>query len=180
MSWSNGDPLAGGGGIGSDGDLMAATGGKQQDDPLAVAQNGGVSSSDEGDMDGDGEDLDDDMMDRISSSPSIEDGASYNHTPYSSVAWPRRLPSLSPHLQSRSLIKQSFFPSVNHFTPALFPRHTNLHLHHADRSHHHRPLPDPNREQTDQSSETNDTVHTRRNRAMANSTCMRRGGLLLG
>lgn len=43
------------------------------EDPLAVAQNGGVSSSDEGDLDGD--DLDDDMMDRISSSPSIEDGA---------------------------------------------------------------------------------------------------------
>ncbi|KAF4119753.1 SH3 [Geosmithia morbida] len=41
------------------------------EDALAVAQNGGISSSDEGDTDGD--DLDDDMLDRISSSPSIED-----------------------------------------------------------------------------------------------------------
>ena len=48
---------------------------EQHEDSLAVAQNGGISSSDEGDLDGD--DLDDDMMDRISSSPSIEDGA-YN------------------------------------------------------------------------------------------------------
>lgn len=44
-----------------------------QEDALAIAQNGGVSSSDEGDLDGDGDDLDDDMMDKISSSPSIED-----------------------------------------------------------------------------------------------------------
>ncbi|KAG8673254.1 hypothetical protein FPOAC1_006565 [Fusarium poae] len=43
-----------------------------QDDALAVAQNGGMSSSDEGELDGD-DDLDDDMMDKISSSPSIED-----------------------------------------------------------------------------------------------------------
>jgi hypothetical protein len=45
---------------------------EHQEDALAIAQNGGVSSSDEGDMD-DSEDMDDDMMDRISSSPSIED-----------------------------------------------------------------------------------------------------------
>ncbi|KAG5745692.1 hypothetical protein H9Q69_000921 [Fusarium xylarioides] len=43
-----------------------------QEDALAIAQNGGVSSSDEGELDGD-DDLDDDMMDKISSSPSIED-----------------------------------------------------------------------------------------------------------
>jgi hypothetical protein len=43
-----------------------------QEDALAAAQNGGVSSSDEGELDGD-DDLDDDMMDKISSSPSIED-----------------------------------------------------------------------------------------------------------
>ncbi|KAG5977536.1 hypothetical protein E4U55_006694 [Claviceps digitariae] len=46
---------------------------KQQDD-LAIAQNGGVSSADEDDMDGEsGSDMDDDLMDKISSSPSIED-----------------------------------------------------------------------------------------------------------
>lgn len=60
------------------------------EDALAVAQNGGVSSSDEGELDGD-DDLDDDMMDKISSSPSIEDGGCY---PVAPVAWPRRVSSL--------------------------------------------------------------------------------------
>ncbi len=49
-----------------------------QQDALAIAQNGGVSATDvdDGDLDGDAEvDMDDDMMDKISSSPSIEDGA---------------------------------------------------------------------------------------------------------
>ncbi|KAH7140742.1 hypothetical protein EDB81DRAFT_900164 [Dactylonectria macrodidyma] len=64
-----------------------------QEDALAVAQNGGISSSDEGDLDGDADDLDDDMMDKISSSPSIEDGGCCPVvTP---VAWPRRVSSLS-------------------------------------------------------------------------------------
>lgn len=52
---------------------------RQQDD-LAVAQNGGLISQDnteDGDLDGDEGDLDDDdMMDKISSSPSIDDGGS--------------------------------------------------------------------------------------------------------
>ncbi|KAI9158946.1 Tip elongation aberrant protein Tea4 [Paramyrothecium foliicola] len=52
---------------------------KDEEDALAIAQNGGVSSSDEGDMDGDG-DMDDDMMDKISSSPSIEDVARKSRT----------------------------------------------------------------------------------------------------
>ncbi|KAH6893395.1 hypothetical protein B0T10DRAFT_527806 [Thelonectria olida] len=65
-----------------------------QEDALAIAQNGGISSSDEGDLDGDADDLDDDMMDKISSSPSIEDGGCCPViTP---VAWPRRVSSL-PH-----------------------------------------------------------------------------------
>ncbi|KAG5928541.1 hypothetical protein E4U42_000458 [Claviceps africana] len=66
---------------------------KQQDD-LAIAQNGGVSSADEDDMDCEsGSDMDDDLMDKISSSPSIEDGALYPAlTP---VAWPRRESSLT-------------------------------------------------------------------------------------
>ncbi|KAH6976116.1 hypothetical protein BKA56DRAFT_674616 [Ilyonectria sp. MPI-CAGE-AT-0026] len=64
-----------------------------QEDALAIAQNGGISSSDEGDLDGDADDLDDDMMDKISSSPSIEDGGCCPVvTP---VAWPRRVSSLS-------------------------------------------------------------------------------------
>ncbi|KAK0711309.1 hypothetical protein B0H67DRAFT_284415 [Lasiosphaeris hirsuta] len=48
-----------------------------QQDALAIAQNGGVSGvdADDGDLDGETEvDMDDDMMDKISSSPSIEDG----------------------------------------------------------------------------------------------------------
>ncbi|KAL3602386.1 protein phosphatase regulator [Fusarium poae] len=61
-----------------------------QDDALAVAQNGGMSSSDEGELDGD-DDLDDDMMDKISSSPSIEDGGC---NPVAPGAWPRRVSSL--------------------------------------------------------------------------------------
>ncbi|KAI8282341.1 Tip elongation aberrant protein Tea4 [Colletotrichum sp. SAR11_57] len=48
---------------------------KKQQDALAIAQNGGTSgNSDDGDMDDTDESLDDDMMDKISSSPSIEDG----------------------------------------------------------------------------------------------------------
>ena len=53
---------------------MAA--GQHQQDPLAIAQNGG-QEADDADMDGDADDgMDDDMMDKISSSPSIEDGGS--------------------------------------------------------------------------------------------------------
>ncbi|KAK3333952.1 hypothetical protein B0T19DRAFT_440658 [Cercophora scortea] len=51
-----------------------------QQDALAVAQNGGLGvhqADDDTDMDGETEvDMDDDMMDKISSSPSIEDGGS--------------------------------------------------------------------------------------------------------
>lgn len=58
---------------------------RQQQDSLAIAQNGGVSSE-EADLEAEADDLDDDMMDRISSSPSIEDGGytssmSTRHTP---------------------------------------------------------------------------------------------------
>ncbi|RYP09525.1 hypothetical protein DL764_001210 [Monosporascus ibericus] len=60
----------------------------QQHDALA-AQNGGAVS-DDGDVGAEGdEDLDDDMMDKISSSPSIEDGG-YTLPP----PWPRRVDSL--------------------------------------------------------------------------------------
>ncbi|KAF5024902.1 hypothetical protein F66182_3024 [Fusarium sp. NRRL 66182] len=69
------------------------------EDALAVAQNGGVSSSDEGELDGD-DDLDDDMMDKISSSPSIEDGGCRPVT--APAAWPRRVSSLPSSIRSSS------------------------------------------------------------------------------
>ena len=74
---------------------------RQQQDNLAVAQNGGTSGSAGEDADGEGDDGmddDDDMMDKISSSPSIDDGG------YSlPLLWPRRLDSLS-----RSPMSSSF------------------------------------------------------------------------
>jgi hypothetical protein len=69
-----------------------------QEDALAIAQNGGMSSSDEGELDGD-DDLDDDMMDKISSSPSIEDGGC---NPVAPGAWPRRVSSLPSSIGSSS------------------------------------------------------------------------------
>ncbi|KAK4146174.1 uncharacterized protein C8A04DRAFT_35162 [Dichotomopilus funicola] len=69
------DPAIGGPRNGA-GDTMRS--GTQQD-ALAVAQNGGHAGQevDDGDIEGDADvDLDDDMMDKISSSPSIEDGGS--------------------------------------------------------------------------------------------------------
>ena len=65
----------------------------QPRDTLAIAQNGG-SDIDDGDLSGDGDDsMDDDMMDKISSSPSIEDGG---FAPSSIFLWPRRTDSLYP------------------------------------------------------------------------------------
>lgn len=66
----------------------------QARDTLAIAQNGGGSGTDvdDSDLSGDGDDgMDDDMMDKISSSPSIEDGASPSSP---APVWPRRLDSL--------------------------------------------------------------------------------------
>jgi hypothetical protein len=48
--------------------------GSHQQDALAIAQNGGGHDIAEEDLDDAGDDMDDDMMDKISSSPSIEDG----------------------------------------------------------------------------------------------------------
>jgi hypothetical protein len=63
----------------------------QQHDALAIAQNGGVSGhpDDEADIDPNEEDSDDDMMDKISSSPSIEDGGCTLPP-----VWPARIDSL--------------------------------------------------------------------------------------
>lgn len=57
---------------------------RAQQDDLAVAQNGGLVSqdiTDDGELDGEESDLDDDMMDKISSSPSIDDGGSFCQLP---------------------------------------------------------------------------------------------------
>lgn len=61
-----------------------------QQDALAIAQNGGVHN--DSDMDMDDDDLDDDMNGGISSSPSIEDGMSPSRDP--PPCWPRRVSSL--------------------------------------------------------------------------------------
>ena len=85
--------------LGSDGGyLNQAMDAYRQHEQGAVAaahDAGGGSSSDE-DLDEDTE-LDDDMMDKISSSPSIEDGAFCYSRPATApipVAWPRRVSSL--------------------------------------------------------------------------------------
>ena len=52
-----------------------------QQDALAIAQNGG-QEADDADLDAENEaDMDDDMMDKVSSSPSIEDGGSPSALP---------------------------------------------------------------------------------------------------
>ncbi|CAJ0550681.1 Ff.00g106110.m01.CDS01 [Fusarium sp. VM40] len=94
-----------------------------QEDALAASQNGGISSSDEGELDGD-DDLDDDMMDKISSSPSIEDGGCYPVT--APMAWPRRVSSLptsqrssSPSISGSSVTRVcSPYPEPLKFTPS--------------------------------------------------------------
>lgn len=81
---------------GSDQDDMAAN--AQQDD-LAVAQNGGLVSqdhTDDGDLDVEESDLDDDMMDKISSSPSIDDGGSFCQLPSFDSARQDASPGSSP------------------------------------------------------------------------------------
>ncbi|KAK5664301.1 hypothetical protein OQA88_519 [Cercophora sp. LCS_1] len=69
-------------GTGTGTNRMQTTG--PQQDALAIAQNGGLSGqeADDGELDGETEvDMDDDMMDKISSSPSIEDGGSSSTLP---------------------------------------------------------------------------------------------------
>lgn len=76
---------------------------RQHEQETLAAHDAGGSSSDEEPLDGDDAELDDDLMDKISSSPSIEDGACYPRleaTP-DPVAWPRRGSSL-PYSSSSS------------------------------------------------------------------------------
>lgn len=81
-----------------------------QQDSLAVAQNGGLVSqdaTDEGDMDGEESDLDDDMMDKISSSPSIDDGGSSRQLPSSDSLQPDASPGSSPASPCFSEVRSS-------------------------------------------------------------------------
>ncbi|TGO43450.1 hypothetical protein BHYA_0001g00810 [Botrytis hyacinthi] len=98
----------------------AAMNGNHQQDDLAIAQNGGLSGSggEDGDMaDAEGDDsMDDDMMDKISSSPSIDDGG------YSlPKIWPSRSDSLS--RASSSSFSQACGESSSPFVepPTFFP-----------------------------------------------------------
>ncbi|KAF7930317.1 uncharacterized protein EAE98_004718 [Botrytis deweyae] len=98
----------------------AAMNGNNQQDDLAIAQNGGLSGSggEDGDMaDAEGDDsMDDDMMDKISSSPSIDDGG------YSlPKIWPSRSDSLS--RASSSSFSQACGESSSPFVepPTFFP-----------------------------------------------------------
>ncbi|KAI0024897.1 hypothetical protein F4780DRAFT_723482 [Xylariomycetidae sp. FL0641] len=110
----------------------------QQQDSLAVAQNGGASA-DEADIDGDDDGLDDDMMDRISSSPSIEDGVYTLQSP-----WPQRVESLAKPQVQRGLESSRLAPSGGSWSldfPCLQSQQVSkasaadtLHCH-----HHHSP-----------------------------------------
>ena len=84
-----------------------------QQDALAIAQNGGLATSEE-DMDGDADDgMDDDMMDKISSSPSIEDGGCTR-------AWPPRVDSLRPSPAAcNSPVPLEFFEDARSSSPYL-------------------------------------------------------------
>lgn len=86
-------------GAGSDrgGDSLLTGANLQQQDSLANSQNGrqvGSITEDSDMADGEGDDMDDDMMDKISSSPSIDDGGCSLPKPRT---WPARIDSLGQH-----------------------------------------------------------------------------------
>ncbi|OLN82719.1 Tip elongation aberrant protein Tea4 [Colletotrichum chlorophyti] len=132
LSWTNADDddisdsddLAGEASRKPNGGAMDDAGKKQQQDALAAAQNGGASiNSDDGDMDDTDESLDDDMMDKISSSPSIEDGGYPSITPPPS--WPRRVDSL-PVMRNRASSVSPAFSEARSSSPyPELDRHTN-------------------------------------------------------
>lgn len=100
--------------------ITSALEGDNQQDELAIAQNGGLAGSgrEDGDLaDGEADDsMDDDMMDKISSSPSIDDGG------YSlPKIWPFRSDSLS--RASSSSFSQACGESSSPFLepPTFFP-----------------------------------------------------------
>ena len=98
VSWNDGGGNGFGGALhqytdAQDGDISDDMYHEEQD-VSAIAQNGGVSSVDDDELDGDvDDDMDDDLMDKISSSPSIEDGGFHLGTTHE--AWPQRESSLA-------------------------------------------------------------------------------------
>jgi hypothetical protein len=91
-----------------------------QQDEQAIRLNGGVSGDgDDSDMqDADvEEDMDDDMMDKISSSPSIDDGGYF--LPLPSAIWPQRTQSLTPESSPMQPTIASSSPFTT--TPIHFP-----------------------------------------------------------
>lgn len=74
----------------------------QQQDALAIAQNGGLSSQENTDMESDADDGLDDDMDKISSSPSIEDGGLPSASACQTL-WPPRFDSLRPSVSPLSI-----------------------------------------------------------------------------
>lgn len=126
VSWANGD-------AGNDRDLQlyaeelasgivnSLNGNKmQQQDALAIAQNGGVGghADDDGDIEvnTDDDDLDDDMMDKISSSPSIEDGGC-TLLP----TWPARIDSLRSSLSNHDFSISPVVAEARSSSPYLEP-----------------------------------------------------------
>ncbi|KAK8142047.1 hypothetical protein G3M48_009423 [Beauveria asiatica] len=106
---------------------------RHEQDAIAATHND-VSSSDEDELEGDAiDDLDDDLMDKISSSPSIEDGV-YNPSPApaksasaSAHDWPRRVSSLPATPSFRRQAAARFFTSQSLSTPlSQQPRHLLL------------------------------------------------------
>ncbi|KAM3514489.1 hypothetical protein MY11210_001832 [Beauveria gryllotalpidicola] len=106
---------------------------RHEQDAIVAAHND-VSSSDDEDLQGDAiDDLDDDLMDKISSSPSIEDGV-YNSSPApaesasaSAHDWPRRVSSLPTTSSFRRQAAARFFSSQSLSAPvSQQPRHLLL------------------------------------------------------
>ncbi|KAI1116210.1 hypothetical protein F5Y14DRAFT_90308 [Nemania sp. NC0429] len=101
----------------------------QHQDALAIAQNGGVvghAGDDDGDVDvaTDDDDLDDDMMDKISSSPSIEDGGCFLLP-----TWPKRSDSLRNSLLNHDLSIPPVVVEPRSSSPYLdLPEHLPLRL----------------------------------------------------
>lgn len=112
--------------------------GRQQDN-LAIAQNGGLSSSvgEDADLaDGEGDDsMDDDMMDKISSSPSIDDGGYYLP-----LIWPKRHDSLSQSPQPTSF-PQAWHDSIASDDSVISncppPANFDTIVGHCSQKHHH-------------------------------------------
>jgi hypothetical protein len=132
-----------------------------QQDALAIAQNGGLSGQevDDGDMDGETEvDMDDDMMDKISSSPSIEDGGLTFTLPH---VGPSRAGFLFPWAPSRGPSANAMVSDARSSSPYLdYPDPAPLQGARNDapvtpmpRRHHHHQLygKSPSREPTNES-----------------------------